>query len=161
MVRHRATETDVLQTHVLERKQCPQALVKAARTASELVVLLAEPLDGDSDTDVRELPGQSDYPVLEPAGGGNHDPGSMPEAFLDNFFKVLTDKRLASGEINELQLRKRLKIRSLDLLLLVGRILPDIAHLATHRTTIRQNNACVRRTRNGSACHISKSFISV
>ena len=67
-----------------------------------------------------------------------------------NGFQIFAYERLAARKVYELQLRQRLKVCRLDLLLPVGRVLPDVAHLATHRTTVRQNDACVSRTR---ICH--------
>ena len=77
----------------------------------------------------------------------------MAVTFLHNLFQIFAYERLAARKVYELQLRQRLKVCRLDFLLPVGRVLPDVAHLATHRTTVRQNNACVSRTRNFQVCH--------
>ena len=156
MVGHGAAETDVLQAHVLERQQRPEPLVEPAGMAAQLVVLLAQALDGDADTDIREFLSKRDHPVLKPAGSGNHDARSMPVALLHNLFQIFTDERLATRKVDEFQLRQRPEVFCLDLLLLVRGILPDIAHLATHRTAIRQNDARVGRTRNVCVCHRTK-----
>lgn len=156
VVGHRAAETDVLQAHVLECQQRPEPLVEPAGMAAQLVVLLAEPLDGDTYADIRELLRKCDHSVLKPAGSGDHDTRSMLIALFHNLFQIFTDERLATRKVDEFQLRQRPEVFCLDLLLLVRGILPDIAHLATHRAAIRQNDARVSGTRNVCVCHRTK-----
>lgn len=148
MVRHRTAEANVLQSHVLQGEQRAQSFVETSGMAAQFVVFLAQSFDGDADAYVRELFRQSHYAVLEPSRSGNHDTRRMLVTLRHDFLQVFPNKRFASRQVDELQLRQRLQVLRLDFLLSVCRVFPDVTHLATHRTAIRQNDTCVRWTRD-------------
>ena len=126
--------------------------------ATQLIVLLTQSLNGNTDTNIRKLLCQCDNPILKPARSGDYNSRGMLVTLLNYLGQVFADERLSARKVDELQLRQRLQVFRLYLLLPVCRVLPDVAHLAAHRAAIRQNDACVGWTRNVSVSHLSCFF---
>ena len=108
MVRYRTSKTDILQPHVFQGKQGAQPLIKTARMTSQFVILLAQPLNRDTDADIRELLGKSHYTVFKPSRCRDNDTRRMFVTLFHDLIEVFTDKRLASSQVDELQLWQRL-----------------------------------------------------
>ena len=148
IVRHRAAETDILQSHFLQCQQCAKSLVETSRMTAQFVVLATQPLDGNADADIWKLFGQRHHTILKPSAGRNDNTVGMPVAFLHNLRQILADERFATRQVDKLQLRQCSQITRFYLFAFVGGIKPDVAHLALHGTTISQDDTCVRRSRN-------------
>lgn len=138
---------------MFQRKQCPQALVESSCMATQFVVFLTQSLNGNTDTNIRKLLCQCYNPIFKPARGGDYNSWGMLVALLNYLGQVFADEWLSARKVDELQLRQRLEVFRLYLLLPVCRVLPDVAHLAAHRAAIRQDDACVGWTRNVCVSH--------
>ena len=136
VIRHRTAEAYVFQTHLFEGEQRAQTAVKASFAASELVVLAAETFYGDTDAYVGKPFGQLYDTVFKIARGGYDYTVGMSVAFLYNLGEVFAYERLSAREIDEFEARERTQILGFDFFVLVGRILPYIAHLTPHGASV-------------------------
>lgn len=148
IVRHGAAESDVFQSHLFQREQCPQPLVESAGMSAQFVVLAAQSFDRDADADVGESFRQGYDFVFEPSRGGDDDAFRMFITLFHDFRQILADEGFSAGQIDEFQARQCTEIRRLDLFLLLRRVEPDVAHFAFHRTAIGQDNAGVGGVRD-------------
>lgn len=62
----------------------------------------------------------------------------MLVTLLYDFSEVLAYEGLAAGEVDKFQFGQGCEVRGLDFLGLVGRVLPDVAHLASHRAAVSE-----------------------
>lgn len=139
-VAERLAKADILHAHFMERLERLHAAFKAVVAAAQEVVRPFEAFDTHADTDVREALGKFDHAVHPPAARANHDTRSLGIKHFDNVFQILADKRFTACHVRKLELRKNFQILRLDFFTLLGRVLPDIAHLAAHLATIRGNH---------------------
>ena len=136
VVAHRAAKTYILKAHLFEGEQSAQALIESAGMAAKLVILAAETLDGDTDTDIRKTLGQSYHSVFIPSAGRYDYALGVAIALLNYLGEIFADKWLSTCEIDKLQVGQSAQVGSLDLLTFIGWILPDVAHLASHRASV-------------------------
>ena len=139
-VAKRLAKADILHAHLVQSLERLHAAFKAVVATAQEVVRAFETLDTHADTDVREALGQFDNAVHPPAACANHDARGLGVKHFDDIFQILADKRLATGHVGELELREDFQILRLDFLALLGRVLPDVAHLAAHLATVCGNH---------------------
>lgn len=135
--RHQVGRVEVLDRHaeahvgVLELDELLErgvAAVVAVIQASNLVVGLLQPLDGDADADVGELLAQVDDAVGEEAVRGNHDAVGLLVELAHDVLEVLADEGLAAGDVGEVHLGELLDGLDGELLLRAAGGLVAVAH---------------------------------
>ena len=139
------TKANVLDAHFVEGLQGLKAALKTVITAAEVVVGGFHAFDRNANADVGVLFGKLDYTVHPPAAGADHNAGGLLEHDFNDFVQVLTDERFTAGNVGELELGQNFQVFSLYFFALLGRVLPDVAHLAAHLATIRGNHRHVGR----------------
>ena len=144
LVLHGHAEAHVLHPHLPELFQGGVAAVVAVGEAADLIVGLLEALDGDADTDVRELPAQVEDAVGEEAVGGDDDAVRLLPQLPHNVLQVGADERLATSNVREVHLRQFLDGFDADFFLRLGRCFITVAHGATSVATISDDNRTIQ-----------------
>ena len=147
-VAKRLAKADILHAHFMERLESLHAAFKAVIAAAQEVVGAFEAFDTHTDANVRETFRKLDDAIHPPTAGANHDTRSLGVKDFDDIFQILADKRLAAGHVRKLELRENFQILRLDFFALLGRVLPDVAHLAAHLAAVRGNHRYVGRHLN-------------
>lgn len=147
-VAERLTKADILHAHLVQGLKRLHAAFKAIVAAAQEVVRPFETFDTHANADIRETLREFDDAVHPPTTRADDDARSLRVKHFDNVFQILTDERFTAGNICKLELREDFQILSLDFFALLGRILPDVAHLAAHLATIRGNYRHVGRHLN-------------
>ena len=147
-VTERLTEADILHAHFMESLESLHAAFKAVVATAQEVVRPFEAFDTHANADIREAFRKFDNAVHPPTAGANHNTRSLGVKHFDDIFQILADKRFATGHVCKLELREDFQVLRLDFLALLGRVLPDVAHLAAHLAAVRGNNRHVGRHLN-------------
>ena len=147
-VAERLAETDILHAHLVQRLERLHAAFKAVVAAAQEVVRALETFDTHADTNIREALGEFNNAIHPPAAGADDDARCLSVQNFHDIFQVLTDKRFAAGHVCKFELRKDFQVLCLNFFALLGRILPDVAHLAAHLATVRGNHRHIGRHLN-------------
>lgn len=147
-VAERLAKADILHAHLVQGLERLHAAFKAIVASTQEVVRAFKAFDTHADTDIWEAFGKFDDAVHPPTTRTNHDARGLSVKDFDNVFQVQADKRFAAGHVRKFELRQDLQILRLDFLAFLGRIFPDIAHLAAHLATVSSNDRHVSRHLN-------------
>ena len=137
------TETNVLHTHLTQFLQCAVTTLVTILQASDLVVGLLQTLDGDTNTDLRELLAQVNDTVCEETVGRNNDTVGLLVQFPHDILQVGADKRLAASDVGEVHLRQLLDGLDADFLFRLGRCLITVAHGATSVAAVSDDDRTI------------------
>ncbi len=141
-VLHRHPETDILQPHLAEGEEGPQSPVKTVRDAPDLVIGFLQAFDADPDACVRVGFAEDNDPVGKVAVSADDNAVGLFSGHADDFLDVLTHKRLAAGDVDETQAGGELfDILHRDFLGRLGRVLKDVAHIASGVAAVGNDNA--------------------
>ncbi len=158
-------EPDILDAETLEAKERPQRVIEAVRDAPKLVVRRGEPLDAHADRDPREAArDRLDLLVEEPVRRYFEALRFRVED-LDDAHDILSQKRLAAGDVEAFHPARELA-QDIGIELLCGfrGILPAAAHAAArvaavgryygafHRMTVDGFRARIGRKRRKNPC---------
>ena len=147
-VAERLAKADILHAHFMERLESLHAAFKAIVATAQEVVRPFEAFDTHANANIRETLRELDDAIHPPAARANHDTRGLGVEDFDDIFQILADKRFAAGHVRKLELREDFQILRLDFLTLLGRVLPNIAHLAAHLAAIGGNHRHISRHLN-------------
>lgn len=142
-VLHRHAEAHVGVFELDELLERGVAAVVSVIQAADLVVGLLQTLDGDADADVGELLAQINDAVGEEAVGGDDDAVGLLVELAHDVLEVLTDERLAAGDVGEVHLRELLDGLDGELLLRAAGRLVAVAHGAARVAAVCDDDGTV------------------
>lgn len=142
-VLHRHAEAHVGVFELDELLERGVAAVVSVIQAADLVVGLLQTLDGDADADVGELLAQINDAVGEEAVGGDDDTVGLLVELAHDVLEVLTDERLAAGDVGEVHLRELLDGLDGELLLRAAGRLVAVAHGAARVAAVCDDDGTV------------------
>ena len=138
------TEADILHAHLTKLLQRAITTLVAILQASDLVVGLLQTLDGDTNTDLRELLAQVNDTVGEETVRGNNDTVRLLVQFAHDILQVGTDERLAAGNVGEVHLRQLLDGFDADFLFRLRRCFIAVAHGTTSVAAIGDDDSTIQ-----------------
>ena len=147
-IAERLAKADILYAHFMQGLQRTHAAFKAVVTSTQEVIGAFKAFNTHTDADIRKTFCKLDDAVHPPAARTDHDTGGLGEQHFHDVFQVLADKGFAAGHICKLELRKDFQILRLNFFTFLGRVLPDVAHLAAHLATVSCNHRHVCRHLN-------------
>ena len=136
IVRDGDAEAYVLDAHPAQLQQGAEAFVEAALAAAELVVLATEAFDADAVAHLGIALGHLYDAVAEPAAGGEDYAVGFGEEYFDDFGDVLADEGFSAGDVHRTHPRELPEQFRLEFFRDFSRVVPDVAHLATHRAPV-------------------------
>ena len=122
------SEANVLHAHLTQLFQRAVTTLVAILQATDLVVGLFQALDGNTDTDLRELLAQVNNTISEETVGRNDDTVGLLVQLTHDIFQISTDKRFAASDVCEIHLRQLLDSFDADFLFRLGRCFITVAH---------------------------------
>ena len=137
------TEADILHAHLTKLLQRAITTLVAILQASDLVVGLLQTLDGDTNTDLRELFAQVNDTVCEETVRGNNDTVRLLVQFAHDILQVGTDERLTTGDVRKVHLRQLLDGLDADFLFRLGRCFITVAHRATSVAAVSNDDRTI------------------
>lgn len=142
-VLHRHTEAYVRMIELDELLERRITALVAIRDPTNGIVCLLEALNGDADTDLRELFAQINDSIGEEAVGGDHDAVGLLVELAHDVLEIRSDERLATRDIGEIHLGKLLDGLEGDLLVGTAGRLVAVAHGATGIAAVRDDDGAV------------------
>lgn len=142
-VLHRHTEAYVRMIELDELLERRITALVAIRDPTNGVVGLLEALDGNADTNLRELFAQINDSIGEEAVGGYYDTVGLLIELAHDVLEIRSDERLAARDIGEIHLGKLLNGLKGDLLVGATGSLVSVAHSATSVAAIRNDDCAV------------------
>ena len=132
-------ETYILYAHAAQFEQRAQTLVETSAAPAQFVVLARKSLDADAETELRIFACECDDAVGEIAACGEYYAVGLGQQDFDYILYVFAHKRFATRNVYALHARQLVQQFGLELLLSFCRVVPNVSHLATHRTTVGNN----------------------
>lgn len=142
-VLHRHTEAYVRMIELDELLERRITALVAIRDPTNGVIGLLEALDGNADTNLRELFAQINDSIGEEAVGGDHDAVGLLVELTHDVLEIRSDERLATRDIGEIHLGKLLDGLEGDLLVGTAGCLVAVAHGATGIAAVRDDDGAV------------------
>ena len=137
------TETNVLHAHFTQLLQRAVTTLVAILQATDLVVGLLQSLDGDTNTDLRELFAQVNDAVSKEAVSRDNDTIRLLVQFTHDIFQIGADERLTTSDVGEIHFRQLLNGLDADFLFRLGRCFITVAHRATSVAAVSNDDRTI------------------
>ena len=144
LVLYRHAKPHILHPHLAQFLQGIITTTETIVQATDFIVGLFQPFNGNADTYLRELLAKFDDAVREKAVGRDDDTVTLLIQFTYHLLQVCTDKRLPSGDIREIHLRKLLNRLDRNFLFRLRRSLIAVTHRATRIAPVRHDDRTVQ-----------------